>query len=80
MDGGTELEISVAAGGTAMNDQEAYPPVILIKTTSLIHHQIQALRPNAPAMAEATATITLRTVPHTDFFINYFIFKLLNIH
>ena len=54
-----------------MNDQEAYLPVILIKTTSLIHHQIQALRPNAPAMAVATATITLRTVPQIDFFINY---------
>ena len=34
-------------------------------------HHTQALIPNAPAMAVATAIITLRTVPQIDFFIHY---------
>ena len=74
---GLHREVSVATGGTAMNNQEAHLPVILIKTTALVRHKPQALMPNAPAMAVATAIITLRTVPQIDFFINYsFLYRL----
>ena len=69
-------EGTVATGGTAMNDQEAHLPVRLIKTTTLVHHKPQALSPNTPAMAVATAIITLRTVPQIDFFINYSFLKM----
>ena len=69
-------EGTVATGGAAMNDQEAHLPVRLIKTTTLVCHKPQALSPNTPAMAVATAIITLRTVPQIDFFINYSFLKM----
>ena len=64
-------KIPVVAGGAAMDYQEAHLPVILVETIPLIHaiiHNIQAFSPNTPAIAVATAMMTLRMVPHPDFF------------
>jgi hypothetical protein len=59
-------EGTIAARRAAMNYQEAYLPIILIETSR--RHNEQALMPSAPAMALATAMITLRSTPQTDFF------------
>ena len=50
-----------------MNYKESDLPVILVETIGLAHNP-QAVMPNAPAMAVATAMITLRMVLQTDFF------------
>ena len=62
---GLDREIDIAARGTAMNYQETDLPVVLIEAAG--YHPAQALTPKAPAMALATAMITLRTIPHTVF-------------
>ena len=62
---GLDREIDIAARGTAMDYQEAYLPVVLVKAAG--YHPAQALMPKAPATALATAMITLRTMPHTVF-------------
>ena len=62
---GLDREIDIAARGTAMNYQETDLPVVLIEVAG--YHPAQALTPKAPAMALATAMITLRTMPHTVF-------------
>lgn len=59
-------EITVIARRAAMDYQEANLPIILIETPR--RHSEQALMPSAPAMALATAMITLRSTPQTDFF------------
>ena len=64
-------EGNIAARRAAMNYQEAYLPIILIETSR--RHNEQALMPSAPAMALATAMITLRTVLQTDFFMMNFV-------
>ena len=62
---GLDREIDIAARSTAMDYQETDLPVVLIKAAG--YHPAQALTPKAPAMALATAMITLRTIPHTVF-------------
>ena len=49
-----------------MDYKEAHLPVILVKTRG--YHTPQAVKPNVPAKAVATAMITLMITPHTDFF------------
>ena len=66
---GLHREVPVATGGAAMNHQEAHLPVVLIETIALVRHKPQALIPNAPAMAVATAIITLSTMLQVDRFI-----------
>lgn len=62
---GLDGEVTVVAGGAAMDYQEAYLPIVLIETAR--YHTPQAVRPSAPATALATAMITLRRIPQTDF-------------
>ena len=50
-----------------MNYKEANLPVILVETIGFAHNP-QAVMPKAPAIAVATAMITLRMVLQTDFF------------
>ena len=59
-------KIPVVACCAAMNYKEANLPVILVKTRG--YHTPQAVKPNVPAKAVATAMITLMITPHTDFF------------
>ena len=65
---GFDREIGIATCRTAMDHQEADLPVVLVEAAA--YHPAQALTPKAPAMALATAMMTLRTMPHTvfDFF------------
>ena len=56
-------EIDIATRRAAMDYQEADLPVVLVEAAG--YHPAQALTPKAPAMALATAMITLRTMPHT---------------
>ena len=65
---GFDREISIATCRAAMDHQEADLPVVLVEAAA--YHPAQALMPMAPAMALATAMMTLRTMPHTvfDFF------------
>ena len=62
---GLDREIDIAARGAAMDYQETDLPVVLVEAAGC--HPAQALTPKAPAMALATAMITLRTMPHTVF-------------
>jgi len=63
---GFHREITVVTSGAAMDYKEAHLPVILVKTRG--YHTPQAVKPNVPAKAVATAMITLMITPHTDFF------------
>ena len=58
-----DREIDIATRRAAMDYQEADLPVVLVEAAG--YHPAQALTPKAPAMALATAMITLRTMPHT---------------
>ena len=60
-------KIPVVACCAAMNYKEANLPVILVETIGFAHNP-QAVMPKAPAIAVATAMITLRMVLQTDFF------------
>ena len=60
-------KIPVVACCAAMNYKEANLPVILVETIGFAHN-LQAVMPKAPAIAVATAMITLRMVLQTDFF------------
>ena len=67
---GTECldrKIPVISCGRAVNYKEADLPVILVETIGFAHNP-QAVMPKAPAIAVATAMITLRMVLQTDFF------------
>ena len=60
-------KIPVISCGRAMNYKESDLPVILVETIGFAHNP-QAVMPKAPAIAVATAMITLRMVLQTDFF------------
>ena len=60
-------KIPVVPCCAAMNYKEANLPVILVETIGFAHNP-QAVMPKAPAIAVATAMITLRMVLQTDFF------------
>ena len=62
---GLDGKVVITTRGAAMHYQEADLPVVLVETSCF--HQAQALMPKAPAMAVATAMMTLSTVLHTDF-------------
>lgn len=62
---GRHGKIDIAARTAAMDYQETDLPVVLVEASR--YHFMQELRPKAPAMALATAMITLRTMPHTVF-------------
>lgn len=53
--------VAVVAGGATVDYQEVYLPVILVETAGF--HPAHEVMPIAPAMAVATAIITLRIVP-----------------
>jgi hypothetical protein len=62
-------EVAVTARCAAMNYQEAYLPIVLIKA-ACFHNQpmmpVQAPSPKAPATAVATAIITLSMTLHFE--------------
>ena len=62
---GFDREIGIATCRAAMDHQEADLPVVLVEAAA--YHPAQALMPKVPAMALATAMMTLRTMPHTVF-------------
>ena len=62
-----EAQAHALRRGRAVNDNEGDGS----------HQGMQEVKPNIPAKAVATVTITLRTMPHTDF--DFFSINLLNL-
>ena len=60
-------EIPVIARGAAMNYQEAYLPIVLIKTACSHGYFMQEFSPNTPARADAMAITTLIMTLQVEF-------------